>query len=310
MKFVSKTNINQSDSDSSDSEFSDTDNEFTNIKSHIKSPVKSPVKSYINLDSINLDSIKIDELSDYHSTTIEPVEIDTPSINLMNNRKYIGPRGIVGPDGRPGLPGIRGKNGEKGPPGPRGIVGPDGIPGLVGMQGEKGLDGSNGIQGKMGLTGSGGIDGIQGFPGPTGVKGEMGEKGSNGIQGFPGPTGSKGIRGVCTKSVLYNSLEILNLDSYVDIVAIPYDGSKYNLDTCIVAVRVISGSCTISFSDITHSPDKINIIGTLNIPEGLHVLEWKNFKNIPEDMSLLQVKGKTSGSAQILSFEFNQQLKQ
>jgi hypothetical protein len=68
--------------------------------------------------------------------------------------------------------------------GPTGLQGPKGDPGIQGIQGPKG---DTGLQGPQGIKGDKGDQGLQG------LKGDKGDKGDQGIQGTQGPTGPEGI---------------------------------------------------------------------------------------------------------------------
>jgi hypothetical protein len=72
--------------------------------------------------------------------------------------------------------------------GPPGIQGKQGAPGLLGI-GVTGVQGQTGIQGTQGFTGP---QGIQGF---TGVTGPTGPQGIQGVTGVTGPTGAQGATG-------------------------------------------------------------------------------------------------------------------
>ena len=95
-----------------------------------------------------------------------------------------GPRGQVGPEGRPGDRGPAGPPGTEGEAGPVGAIGPTGP---AGPQGERGLQGLAGPAGQIGPAGLPGNNGLPGPPGPTGAQGPEGERGIPGAIGPVGP---------------------------------------------------------------------------------------------------------------------------
>jgi hypothetical protein len=79
--------------------------------------------------------------------------------------------------------------------GPQGVQGPQGDPGVQGIQGPQGIQGAQGAQGPQGDPGPQGIQGIQGDPGPQGPQGPQGDPGPQGAQGTQGLQGPQGIQG-------------------------------------------------------------------------------------------------------------------
>jgi hypothetical protein len=142
-----------------------------------------------------------------------PEFIDIPVIGPGGLQGGLGPpgiQGLQGPQGPQGPPGLRGPHGPQGPPGIQGIQGPQGPmgdpgpfgapgpPGEAGTDGLDGLDGLNGLPGPpgpAGPTGPRGAQGTQGKKGDTGDKGPTGDKGGRGSQGPPGSKGSQGSKG-------------------------------------------------------------------------------------------------------------------
>ena len=58
------------------------------------------------------------------------------------------------------------------------------------------------------------------------------------------------------------------------------------------------------------NPENEIIVGNIKFQkEGLYYIEWSVFGNLPEKMSILQLRGKTTGSIQIMSIEFEYRLK-
>lgn len=92
----------------------------------------------------------------------------------------MGPQGLQGLQGEPGLQGAEGPQGIQGPPG---------------SQGPQGAIGPQGPQGVAGSTGPTGPQGAPGLAGPQGPQGPAGEQGPEGVQGVAGPAGPQGIQG-------------------------------------------------------------------------------------------------------------------
>lgn len=74
-----------------------------------------------------------------------------------------------------------------------GAVGPPGMPGPTGIPGVIGHTGPTGIPGNLGPTGPTGMFGPSGHTGPTGISGGTGPTGTTGDGGPTGPTGISGI---------------------------------------------------------------------------------------------------------------------
>lgn len=76
--------------------------------------------------------------------------------------------------------------------GPQGIQGPQGMPGIQGPMGPVGPKGDTGAQGAMGPTGPQGLTGAVGATGPQGAQGAVGATGAQGPVGQVGPVGPRG----------------------------------------------------------------------------------------------------------------------
>ena len=119
----------------------------------------------------------------------------------------MGPQGLPGEKGDPGLPGEPGPQGDPGLPGETGPQGDPGLPGEPGPQGKPGLPGEPGPQGDPGLPGETGPQGDPGLPGETGPQGDPGLQGEPGPQGDPGLPGEPGLPGAASSYIVTTRLD-------------------------------------------------------------------------------------------------------
>ena len=160
--------------------------------------------------------------------------------------------------------------------------------------------GPNGIDGEVGPTGP---TGHMGPMGPNGIDGEVGPTGPNGIDGEVGPTGPTGPVGKTIKSVLYNSGRLLE-DNFTSIVTISYSGILHTLTDCYIVLNSNGIGGIIKLVDITDGKD-ITIGEALINMNGISVCNIKNFENLKDEMYVLQLRGKSDNTVQVISVEFN-----
>lgn len=105
------------------------------------------------------------------------------------------------------------------------------------------------------------------------------------------------------KSILYNSGLVLK-DTFTQVVTLPYNGSVYKLNECNVVLDVPKGVCELTMVNITEPDDEVNV-GEIEVTNsGLQVIQWNDFHDLPDNMSVFQIRGKCDGTCQILSLEF------
>ena len=234
-----------------------------------------------------------------YENKVEETNIDihksSTSLCLSCPTGATGPTGYKGDTGDKGSTGPTGDKGSTGPTGDKGATGPTGYKGSTGPTGYKGATGPTGYKGATGPTGYKGVTGPTGYKGVTGPTGYKGATGPTGYKGATGPTGCKGH-----KSVLYNCATELKSDEQ-SLIVLPYNGTIYTLDSCLVVVESSTGSCHFRLVDTS----KDVILGELEVKEsGMQTLNWSGFKGLKEKLSALVVKGKTTGVAKVHAFEF------
>ena len=117
-----------------------------------------------------------------------------------------------------------------------------------------------------------------------------------------GPTGNDGLP--AQKSVLYNTSANLTSDEKT-LVVLPYNGSLYTLDSCLLVVNSATGTCHFQLVDITASDNEV-VLGELDISgSGLQVVNWSDFSGLDNKLSVLVVRGITDGEGEVLALEFN-----
>jgi len=131
--------------------------------------------------------------------------------------------------------------------------------------------------------------------GEKGEKGERGEKGDQGIRGPPGERGPPGKSGSneITKTALYIPVNRTISTEVIDIVTLPYDGTMNSLSSILL---LLEGESTISlklyFNDTL--TDEIYVSTSKIQP-----VSWTNLKNIPTELSVLQLKANTTTSDEV-----------
>lgn len=93
---------------------------------------------------------------------IEPKDLSTRTLGMLQSAGEIGPPGTPGPNGPNGANGV---NGAKGADGAAGTAGASGSNGANGPNGANGADGGDGTDGIDGTDGSNGVDGTDGADG-------------------------------------------------------------------------------------------------------------------------------------------------
>ena len=157
-----------------------------------------------------------------------------------------------------------------------------------------------GATGECGPEGPIGATGERGPEGPIGATGECGPEGPIGATGECGPTGRQGC-----KSVLYNGGgTVLNGPDYKNIVVLPYNGTTHVLDKCTVVVKS-TGTSNLLLVNITDPTNEIVVGEAVINEEGLNVVELNSFHDLPQLMSVLQMRGKSTNNTEVLAVEFN-----
>ena len=113
-----------------------------------------------------------------------------------------------------------------------------------------------------------------------------------------------------SKRLLYTNDKIINDINYNNIIVFPFNGCVDILHSCIIIVKSALVSSELLLVNITNPENEI-IVGDIKFEkEGLYYIEWSAFHDLPtEQMSILQLRGKTTGSIQIMSIEFEYRLK-
>lgn len=97
---------------------------------------------------------------------------------------------------------------------------------------------------------------------------------------------------------------MLTNESYTGIVTIPFNGDLYVLDHVLVMLNFATGVSELVLVNITNPDDEV--VGELEVPpNGLYVVEWKEFHDLSLVMSVLQIRGKDEDKTQVLLLGFN-----
>uniref|UniRef100_A0A665UTF4 Collagen alpha-1(XXVIII) chain n=1 Tax=Echeneis naucrates TaxID=173247 RepID=A0A665UTF4_ECHNA len=144
-------------------------------------------------NSAKLRAIASTPAQQFVQSLLDP-QLEEKLLKEMVSRGNLGPPGIPGPVGLPGL-GIQGEKVKTGLTKIKltltGELGPEGLPGNPGLPGEEGTPGQ---KGEVGLPGPRGPDGAPG-KGIPGAKGDRGDRGTRGLPGSVGPVGPMGQKG-------------------------------------------------------------------------------------------------------------------
>jgi len=124
-------------------------------------------------------------------------------------------------------------------------------------------------------------------------RGPKGDIGPIGPPGPPGPAGEQGPSGKTVvqthKTVLYNNKVILSSEP-AQLVLFPYNGLTQKLHSVTLCLQT-QGNCT--FKLLRY--DNKELLAEISVPKlGQTVLEWTQFMNIPQSLTMLEIVGWSS----------------
>ena len=96
----------------------------------------------------------------------------------------------------------------------------------------------------------------------------------------------------------------MNGPDYKNIVVLPYNGTTHVLDKCTVVVKS-TGTSNLLLVNITDPTNEIVVGEAVINEEGLNVVELNSFHDLPQLMSVLQMRGKSTNNTEVLAVEFN-----